>query len=150
MNAREPLDRRHFVAAALAGVGLVALRAIPTRPVPTPSSVRSAASSSSSSSSAVRLAGLFARGQSAPRIGRVYLRQAPGERDATTLVRLIADSLAVDAAALHRMDGGALRQRIERRIRQDFAESRTTSVDGWVLSVTEARLYATTALVRAS
>jgi hypothetical protein len=149
MNAREPLDRRHFVAAALAGVGLVALRAIPMPPVPTPS-VRSASSASSSSSSAMRLAGLFARGQSAPRIGRVYLRQAPGERDATTLVRLIADSLAVDAAALHRMDGGALRQRIERRIRQDFAKSRTTSVDGWVLSVTEARLYATTALVRAS
>ena len=149
MNAREPSDRRHFLAAALAGVGLVALRAIPLPSVPS-SATSSSATSSATSSSAMRLAGLFARGQSAPRIGRVYLRQAPGERDATTLVRLVAGSLAVDVGALPRMDGGALRQRIERRIRQDFAESRTTSVEGWVLSVTEARLYAVTALVRAS
>jgi len=142
MIVPEPTDRRHFLASALAGAVLLALGSR----TPLPSDVAPAPLTRA----ATRLARLFPRGQSAHRIGRLYLRQAPSEDDAPALVHLIVASLSVPLDALHRLDDGAMRELIERRVRQDFADGRTASVDGWVLSVTEARLCAVAALAGAT
>lgn len=140
MNApNDHPDRRRFLAASLAGIGLLALRSVPL-----PGRLATAAAPPLP---AARLATLFAHAPSAHAVGRVYLRQVPAEGDAQALARLIADSLGTDAGALARMSDGALRHAIARRIRQDFADDRITSVDGWLLSVTEARLSAVTTLM---
>lgn len=143
MNApSDLLDRRRFLTAALAGVGLLALRSMPLpgrlAPAGTPAFP------------AARLATLFAHAPSTHAIGRVYLRQVPAEGDVPTLARLIAASLSTGPAALARMSDAALRHGIAQRIRQDFADGRIVDVDGWLLSVTEARLYAVTTLVGAA
>jgi hypothetical protein len=138
MNALVSPDRRGFLAAVLAGVGLVTLPAC---------TALGAADPAASTHAALRLARLFARAESARRIGRVYLRQVPAEREAAVLVRFLADALTVSASALARLDDDAARRLVVRCVQADFAAGRTASLDGWVLSVTEARLYALTALV---
>ena len=40
-----------------------------------------------------------------------------------------------------------LRRSIRQRVRRDFASDETVQVDGWVLSITELRLYALAALI---
>ncbi len=74
-------------------------------------------------------------------VGESYLQCVPHEADPTVLAKL----LKIDARALP-MDKAALRRYIRDRIRQDFAEGRTTDVNGWILSSTEARLCAITAI----
>ncbi len=140
MSFREPSDRRRFLAAAIAGIGLLATR----RPFPVPHD------GAALPPSVARLAGLLADGGSARHIGRLYLQQAPWERDVRALARRIVDSLPGRPGALDRVGDAGARRLIEQRIRQDFADGLTTSVDGWVLSVTEARLYAVTALAEAA
>ena len=41
----------------------------------------------------------------------------------------------------------ALKEHISNRVRRDFTEGAVVNADGWVLSVTEARLYALAALI---
>jgi len=77
-------------------------------------------------------------------VGRAYLRLAPDARDPARLVDLLSascDGLALDA------DLDTLRPRLGWRIRQDFAEGRVVDVDGWRLSLTEARLCGLAALL---
>lgn len=74
-------------------------------------------------------------------VGERYLQCTPHEADAAVLTSL----LNIDEALVpHEPD--ALVDFVRERIRRDFAEGRTADVDGWVLSVTEARLCAMTAL----
>jgi hypothetical protein len=42
----------------------------------------------------------------------------------------------------------AMRRRIANRVRRDFANGAIVDVDGWLLSVTEARIYALIALTQ--
>jgi hypothetical protein len=71
-------------------------------------------------------------------IGRTYLASAPDEGD---LAKLVHHFLAM-------ADGtGDLRTAIGSRLRRDFDERQTVRVRGWVLSHTEARLYALSALL---
>jgi hypothetical protein len=86
------------------------------------------------------------------RIGEACLRALPAaERSAGRLSQLILDDLAA-----RRADSGppsppppppdALRQAISERSRSDFCDGRIISVDGWLFSLTEARVYAFAAL----
>jgi hypothetical protein len=96
---------------------------------------------------AARLAGLLTHADSARAIGREYLLATPTEATTTRLMTLVV------AAALPRGIRGVtdtqLRAYLLARIRDDFAQERVVTVAGWVLSRTEARLYALTALDRA-
>jgi hypothetical protein len=83
-----------------------------------------------------QLARLLPHADSAARLGRRYLEDTPQEADATRLVALMGTTLAAGES------DAALRERLETRIHQDFIEGATVSVDGWLLSVTEARLCA--------
>ena len=71
-------------------------------------------------------------------IGRTYLASSPQEGDPVKLVRhfmAMAEST------------GDLRTAIGNRLRKDFDERKTVRVRGWVLSRTEARLCALSALL---
>jgi hypothetical protein len=78
-------------------------------------------------------------------IGLAYLRiLSPDERSADYLVKetLTSVSLATRTPRGLRMIGRLVNQ----RMRRDFAEGAVVAVDRWILSVTEARLYALAAL----
>jgi len=80
---------------------------------------------------------------SAGEVGRAYLAIAPDEADPAILLRL----LGADDPNLVALDTEALRRNIRDRQRDDFAEGRTVVVRGWILSRTEVRLCALSALI---
>lgn len=98
----------------------------------------------SAESVAARLTGLLTQADSARVIGREYLLATPAEATTARLTALVV------AAALPRGIRGAtdaqLHAHLSARIRDDFAEERVVTVAGWILSRTEARLYALTSL----
>lgn len=69
----------------------------------------------------------------------------PSERTRSSLTKtLLADlAPATEAEALP----ATLGETITKRARIDFSESKTVTVNGWVLSLTEARVYALAALL---
>ena len=54
----------------------------------------------------------------------------------------------VDRARRNRSASAVLAQAISERSRTDFRDGRVVTVDGWVLSLTETRVYALAALLR--
>ena len=65
-----------------------------------------------------------------------------------TFVRLSA--LILDDLSSNGMDSGsrdAIASSLREKSRQDFGREKTVSVDGWILSLTEARTYALTAFL---
>lgn len=90
-----------------------------------------------------RLAGLVRRRAEARILGRAYLGDHPEEANPTTLARLICAPAGEPARPL---DASDLRTAVSGRVRGDFHEGRTVALHGWILSVTEARLYALTVL----
>ena len=95
-----------------------------------------------------RLATFFAAPDSAAVLGAAYLRQVPEEAEAASLVTRLFPGVA--ATALERWSDGALRTALARRLSEDFAQSRTVMLQGWVLSRSEARLFAAAALAQGS
>ncbi len=81
----------------------------------------------------------------APEIGEVYLGGTPEESDRRLLVELI-----VPEAGSGRDRAEKIRQQLLGAIRDDFSNSRTVRLHNWVLSVTEARLYALSHLALSS
>ena len=55
-------------------------------------------------------------------------------------------AVATGRRAVHRATDRELRQVVARAARQDFVDGRTTQLDGWVVSLTEARLCALSTL----
>jgi hypothetical protein len=78
-------------------------------------------------------------------VGRIYLNQEPGERDARLLVERLAGPALEDWESLSRRDLPALRSALRARHREDLRTGNIVSLDGWQLSRTEARLYAVVA-----
>ena len=98
-------------------------------------------------SPAEALLAAFRHPDSAAAVGRAFLAGHP--QDADTLVDSVTAGLrcrGCDPAVAGRAD---LRQAIAHEVRDDFANGRVVSVDGWVLSATEARLCGLAALTHA-
>jgi hypothetical protein len=91
-----------------------------------------------------RLADMLRHPDSAARLGRFYLEVNPREADAALLVTLISPALPPASPSADE----ALRADLEERIRNDFIYGNTVAVDGWLLSLTEARLCALVSLLR--
>ena len=99
-----------------------------------------------------RLAALFHHQASARTIGRSYLQQCPPESDVRCLLAGIVAGPANDrfSGRTDRLSTAGDRElmlALQHRIRQDFVEERVVKLEGWILSVTEARLCALTTLV---
>jgi hypothetical protein len=93
-----------------------------------------------------RLAGLFGEPASATALGAAYLRQAPEEAEPGCLLSRLFPDAATEV--LERWSDGVLRSTLARRLAEDFANSRTVVLQGWVLSRSEARLFAAAALAQ--
>lgn len=77
--------------------------------------------------------------ESAAVIGRKYLQCRTCEADAGLLTKLIAGG--VELVTLESDTGSEkLRKILRSRIREDFLNDRVVTLEGWVLSLTEARL----------
>jgi hypothetical protein len=81
----------------------------------------------------------------AARLGRLYLEVHPQERDLDALVA------GIDAATTPELASGStgvdqMLVALQRAVRGDYIRDRVVSVRGWVLSRTEARVYAALAL----
>ena len=89
------------------------------------------------------LVSLFENPRNARAIGAACLKSLP-PNSPQQLTRAILAAAECDAETIKATH--AVRQRISNRVRKDFAEDAVVSVDGWMLSLTEARLYALVAL----
>jgi hypothetical protein len=132
------ITRRRFVATVI-GIGASGL-AIGTRPW-------RALVAFAPVTMAERLAGLLTHRESARVVGRAYLDRVPGESTASGLVERITAGLPGGWRTARDASDAELRALLAESIRSDFEEDRVVDVDGWVLSPTEARLYALTTLV---
>ena len=92
------------------------------------------------------LLSIFEDPKSACEIGAECLKLLGDEPNTPDhLVNAIVGAPECDHVTLR--DAQALRQHISNRIYRDFSEGTVVNAEGWVLSVTEARLYALAALV---
>jgi hypothetical protein len=92
--------------------------------------------------SALRLSGLVSERGSAQTVGAAFLRDAgpPG-----TLGGLV-ESIAAEVPVATQADDD-LRRALAERVAEDFADGRWVELDGWLVSLTEARLCGIVALV---
>ena len=139
MSASPGISRRRFLAAlGCAGMSLLCVPGYRSQKL---------LGDVSASHLGARLAGVFTHSESAHTVGLQYLRTAHGERDLNTLIRLIASILPGGHRALVVSNDADLRHLLGMQVRRDFEEERTVKLDGWILSLTEARLCAIATLV---
>jgi hypothetical protein len=96
-----------------------------------------------------RLAAVFSRPASAAAVGRAYLAAHPGEAGVDRLAGELEAALRRSGCEPARADLATLRRAAAHQIKEDFAQSRVVQVDGWVLSLSEARLCGLAALLAA-
>lgn len=89
---------------------------------------------------------LFGDLDNAQAVGAEYLRLRPEDADRARLLGLIAASIPADPAALRRREQSAVMHMLEDSVRRDFEHARMIQLRGWMLSITEARLCALSAL----
>jgi hypothetical protein len=95
---------------------------------------------------ASKLNGFFHDKDSARVVGREYLRIKPVEADTLKLTELICAGRQDRYAELSHSGMVKLRRMLLHQQREDFDKGRIVNVQGWILSETEARLCALTAL----
>jgi ABC-type sugar transport system substrate-binding protein len=136
------LTRRRFlqsVAAGLAGAGIIGCDTSP------PDTAVDTAGGPE------WLAKISADQEAAARLGRAYLETRPAENDRTALVERIEAALSRQTAAgsTRPADPTALADALQQVVRKEYSRDAVVPVDGWVLSVTEARLYGLFAVLAA-
>jgi len=82
----------------------------------------------------VKLSGNFRDLTSVRLVGEEYLKQVPEENDLDRLLELLGPELS----------SGALR----RDVKEDYRHSRLVKLKGWLISISEARIYAVVAISR--
>ncbi|MGB5334331.1 MAG: hypothetical protein WBN07_01830 [Woeseiaceae bacterium] len=82
------------------------------------------------------------------RLGRAYLTAHPDELDLQRLVNGVLGPMRLSggADAIDSIPEAVLIARVRRVVIDDYLAGRIVNIDGWVLSITEARLYALAAL----
>lgn len=95
-----------------------------------------------------RLIRLLLNQDSARMIGQAYVRVAPTEATPDVLFNLLLGALPAGHRNLSTASDHELRRVLLLSEQQDFQEGRIVSLDGWIASLTEARLCALAALSR--
>jgi len=88
--------------------------------------------------------------RSAEIIGLEYLRTVPAEANAEQLTSLICSRLSKPYGDLARANRKEIKSLLACKQQEDFAADRIVNVGGWVLSRSEARLYALVAISAAA
>ncbi len=84
------------------------------------------------------------RGDGPRAVGRAYLREHPGEREAEVLVRLLLPPERRER--FERAGPEARHEALRGWVSEDFRAGRIVRVEGWILARTEARLSALSSL----
>lgn len=86
--------------------------------------------------------------KSAARLGRAYLDEHPQHRQCHTLIANIERTLQrQDTSISPQTDAEQTSAALQRLVRNEYRHDDVVSVSGWVLSKTEARLYALAAMI---
>ncbi len=94
------------------------------------------------------LPSVIADQQSAARLGQAYLRTYPQHRQCHTLIRAIEQVLTAQGSVVPpSADAPETAAALQQLVRNEYAQGEVVPVAGWILSQTEARLYALAALV---
>jgi hypothetical protein len=75
--------------------------------------------------------------------GTGYIQKTPAENDEDTLTKLLSGDSNIRKSS----DEAAIHQYLDEKVRRDFETGNTVLVNGWILSVTEARQCALYSLV---
>jgi hypothetical protein len=140
MSEDPGLSRRRFVAATIAAAALPLLSGVPRLPGVSPAGPIVAGNGR------VQLAALLQSRASAVIVGEAYLAAYPEERAADLLTDLLTAGWDSGASPLHTLDADRVRELVAAQVKRDFSRAQTVEIDGWMLSRTEARLCALTAL----
>ncbi|MEB3358007.1 MAG: hypothetical protein VKK04_14865 [Synechococcales bacterium] len=92
------------------------------------------------------LLSVFSNVESAKIIGKTYLSSLPDSLNRDALLSELCLGCDGGVSALSDMNTQALKEWLDRRQRNDFAEGRTVRVNGWILSKTEVDICALAAL----
>ncbi|MEM7114366.1 MAG: hypothetical protein AAF614_18170 [Chloroflexota bacterium] len=92
------------------------------------------------------LTAIFRLPESAIAVGNTYLAQHPSS--AVQLVTQLADQLVATTPNWYALGQTNIRQLLQEQIKQDFAAEKTVKLQGWLVSLTEARLCALVALTK--
>jgi hypothetical protein len=85
--------------------------------------------------------------ESAARLGRSYLEAHPEHADRPLLLSNIERAaMSGLGSASTPADPAQLVAGLQQAVRRDYAQGEVVSVDGWILSITEAQLYALAAM----
>jgi hypothetical protein len=88
------------------------------------------------------LSNLIANPDATARLGRSYLDAHPEYQTADALLNAIDQALIQhDAEAAQQMDSHRVAEAIKKLVASEYTHGDVESVAGWILSVTEARLY---------
>ena len=139
MRKARGMNRREFLALSLGGACAVFLQARRSR--------TATAGLPRQDPLHARLSGLLRHTDSARIVGREYLHRYPQEATVPGLLDLIAADGTGRQAALSRVADAELRALLDHEMRRDFSDEKVVQLQGWILSVTEARLCALMALV---
>ena len=91
------------------------------------------------------LPGAVGDADAAARVGRAYLAAHPGEANLDSLLAAIDSALGGRIEAANSDPQGVLTA-LQRAVRAEYLRGESVNVQGWVLSVTETRVYALLAL----
>ena len=76
--------------------------------------------------------------------GQAYIKQVPGEGNKNKLTKLLSEDIPVTGS----INTDFIHTYMDNKVRQDFQAGKTIIVDGWILSVTEARQCALFSLLQ--
>jgi hypothetical protein len=76
--------------------------------------------------------------------GQFYLKQVPGEKNKNKL----ADMLIKNSSITETSNASSVHSFFDKKIHDDFASGKTVVVNGWILSITEARQCALFSLMK--
>ena len=82
--------------------------------------------------------------QTIKKTGTSYLQKIPAEKSHHKLVQLLANNSPIAGSS----DEKAIHQYLEEQVKMDFEAGKTVMINGWVLSVTEARQCALFSLIK--
>ena len=82
--------------------------------------------------------------QTIKKTGTSYLQKIPAEKNHHKLVQLLANNSSIAGSS----DEKAIHQYLEEQVKMDFEAGKTVMINGWVLSVTEARQCALFSLIK--
>lgn len=94
------------------------------------------------------LANIFHEKSSAAAMGKEYLARVGGKADAEIMMESVARALSLSPDRAISIESA--RALLKRRIREDFRSGNTVSLQGWVVSLTEAQVCTIVTLNEAS